>query len=404
MASLPTQTFTCEKQLLVCCCRTRLDPQTAADIRRLLSLPLDWNYLIAAAASNSITPLLSRNVSLAAPGAVPPGWFAELKERARKSAIHSLLLSAELIRVLDAFAAAGIQAIPYKGPVVAAQAYGDIALREFEDLDLVLRQRDIAAANAVLVGLGFTPQFPPIFAPSDPASLVPGEYDYRDTERHLTLELHTERTLRHFPKPPGMDAATGRLVAIDLSGHSVRTFRPEDSLVFLCVHGSKDFWERLVWVADVAELLASHPRLEWQGVYAFADAVGARRMLHLGLALADEMLGIAMPDAVRSRIRKDRAVDRISAQIVARLLSGTPPALGARATFAYRRQMVAGAWDGWRYMMRLATAPAAEDWHAVRLPRPLAPIYAALRPLRLLRKYSAVNDAPAPPPARTGNA
>lgn len=397
MTALPTSMFRPEKQLLVCCCRTRLDSQTAADIRRLLSLPLDWNFLIAEAASNSITPLLSRNVSLAAPGAVPPACLAELKERARKSAIHSLLLSAELIRVLDAFAAAEIQVIPYKGPVVAAQAYGDIALREFEDLDLVLRQRDIATANAVLVRLGYTPQFPPIFAPGGRASLVPGEYDYRDAERHILVELHTERTLRHFPTPPDLDAVARRLVTIDLSGHQVHTFSPEDSLVFLCVHGSKDFWERLLWVADVAELISSHPQVMWESVYACADSVGAKRMLHLGLALADEMFGIEIPSAIRSRIRSDRAVERILAQIVARLLSGTGTLIGAGATFAYRRQMVPGALEGWRYSIRLATAPAAEDWHAFRLPRALAPFYAVLRPLRLLRKYSASGAAPAPP-------
>lgn len=399
MDAAATQKYSVEKQLLICCCRTRLAPQIAADIRQLLNFPIDWDFLLAEAASNSITPLLSRNLALAAPESVPPAQFARLKERVRASAVHSLVLTAELIRILEAFAAAGIQAIPYKGPVVAAQAYGDIALREFEDIDLVLRQRDVARANEVLVRLGLSPQFPPIFAPGQSASLVPGEYDYRDKERHLTIELHTDRTLRHFPKPPDLDELAHRLIPIALSGHEVRTFSPDDTLVFLCVHGSKDFWERLVWVADVAEMVAAHPQLDWDAVYAFADAVAARRMLHLGLSLADEMLGIAMPDAIRSRIRRDPAVQKIVAQIVQRLLRRAPAASGAGATFAYRRQMVSGTLRGWRYAMRLATAPAAEDWHALRLPRPLALVYAALRPLRLLRKYGATDDAKAPPSA-----
>jgi hypothetical protein len=35
----------------------------------------------------------------------------------------------------------------------------------------------------------------------------------------------------------------------------------------------------------------------------------------------------------------------------------------------------------------LAVIPAEEDWQMVQLPAPLAPLYLALRPLRLLHKY-----------------
>ena len=49
--------------------------------------------------------------------------------------------------------------------------------------------------------------------------------------------------------------------------------------------------------------------------------------------------------------------------------------------------MVDGPPAGWRYSIRLAVAPAEEDWQMVRLPRLLAPLYVALRPLGLLRKY-----------------
>ncbi|MGH9559909.1 MAG: nucleotidyltransferase family protein, partial [Terracidiphilus sp.] len=222
MAASSTYSVSPEKQLLVCCSRTRLDSGRSAKIRRLLAMPLDWDFLLAEAGSNSVTPLLSRNLcsieSSMEPRGVPPAQLARLKDHVRAAAIHSLVLAAELIRILDALAAAGIQAIPYKGPVLAVQAYGDIALREFEDIDLVLRQRDIAAANKELIRLGFTPQFPPIFAPGDRSSMIPGEYDYRETERQLTVELHTERTLRHFPVLANLDDAANRLVSVSLSG------------------------------------------------------------------------------------------------------------------------------------------------------------------------------------------
>lgn len=396
----PASELVCpEKQLLVCCSRTRVDSSAAEQIRRLLGLPLDWNFILSAAVEHGVAPLLLRSLSALSANAAPAAPLAALKDHVRAVSVRALVLTAELIHVLDVLLAAGIQAIPYKGPVLAAQAYGDVALRQFEDIDLVLRQRDVAAAEQVLTGAGYSPEFPPIFAPGEPSSLIPGEYNYHDRERRLLIELHTERTLRHFPVPPDLDALSLRLASVCLSGHDVRTFNLEDTLVFLCVHGSKDFWQRLVWVADVAELIGSHPQIDWDRVYAFAGEVRARRILHLGLALAGGLFQVSLPDEIRSRIGADAVAGSIAAQMQRSLLSRAASPLCARATFNYRRAMVPGALAGFRYAVRLATAPAAEDWHSTRLPRPLAPLYAALRPLRLLKKYGGSKRVSAAPPS-----
>jgi hypothetical protein len=383
----------------VCCSRTHVSPQIADEIRHLVALPLGWDLVFSAAAEHGIAALLFRHICAIGPDANLSAHLDRLKTYAHAASIHALVLSAELIRILDALAAAGIQAIPYKGPVLAVQAYGDLALRDFADIDLVVRQRDVSAANDMLARLGFSPQFPPIFAPDEKSPLIPGEYDYLDRERQLIVELHTEQTLRHFPSPPDLEEICSRLETVSLSGHPIHTFSPEDTFVFLCVHGSKDCWERIVWVADVAEFVASHSRLDWDRLYAFADSVRARRIVHLGLALADHLIGISLPGTIRSRADADRVAVSTAAQIRQRLLGRAPAPLGARATFTYRRHMVPGVVAGLRYAMRLATAPAADDWHSVRLPRPLAPLYSALRPFRLLRKYGSPQVSPARPPS-----
>ena len=149
--------------------------------------------------------------------------------------------------------------MPYKGPVAAVQAHEDITLREFEDLDIIVRQQDMPRVNEVVTGLGYRPQFPWILSPNAGSALVPGEYRYLDHSRRMAVELHTERTLRHFPIPPDLDDLSRRLVPVSLCGHEIRTFAPEDALVMLCIHGSKDFWERISWIADIAELIRAWP-------------------------------------------------------------------------------------------------------------------------------------------------
>jgi hypothetical protein len=384
-----------EKQLLICCARTRVEPRIAQQIRTLSAAPLDWDFLVLAAAENSILPLLARQLSAAAPDVVPPSQLERLRNGARANAMRCLVLTAELIKIMDLFKAQGIQAIPYKGPLLAVEAYGDVTLREFEDLDIVLRQRDMAKANDIVQGLGYQPKFPWILASSAASPVVPGEYNYRDVARRMMVELHTELTLRHFPVRPDLDDLARRLVPVTLSGHDFATFGPEDMLPILCIHGSKDFWERISWIADISEFIQSHPRLDWDQVFRRADALHAGRMLRVGLSLAADLLGAPLPDEVRARVRSDSTAVAIATEVERWHLRREWPELGAAARFSFRRRTVAGLFSGWRYSMRLATLPAEDDGAMMRLPRPLAPLYVLLRPLRLLRKYGSSGGGPA---------
>src|ERR1700731_283387 len=149
-----------EKKLLLCCARTRLTPETADLIRKFAAEPLDWDYLISEAAENSITPLIEKQLCAVVPDALPPEFVTRLKVSARANTVRCLFLTAELNKILALLESHGIQSIAYKGPVTAQQAYGDITVREFEDLDIILRQRDLARAHEIMLGLGYRAKFP----------------------------------------------------------------------------------------------------------------------------------------------------------------------------------------------------------------------------------------------------
>ena len=155
----------------------------------------------------------------------------------------------------------------------------------------------------------------------------------------------------------------------------------------LCIHGAKDFWERLSWIADVSELVQSHPALDWDRVLRFAQPLHATRMLNLGLALAERVLDALLPAEIRARVQADRLAGQVAAEVHQRLLSRPFRTLDAAGRFQFRRRMLAGKLAGWRYATRLAVVPSEDDWQVMRLPRVLAPLYVALRPLRLLQKY-----------------
>ncbi len=165
---------------------------------RLCRAGLDWEFLLREARRHSVLPLLDRGLRLH-DGTRPPAPVRELLRAAcRLTQRRNLALTAELLRILAALEDAGIAAVPFKGPVLAALAYGDLALRPFGDLDVLVRERDMARARAALVKRGYLPEF--AFSAAGERAFRKAEcaLQFRHAGRDVVLELHWRLTERYL--------------------------------------------------------------------------------------------------------------------------------------------------------------------------------------------------------------
>jgi Uncharacterised nucleotidyltransferase len=308
----------------------------------------------------------------------------KLQERHRAQLLVTLGMTAELFRVLDRLAAARIRALVVKGPVLAVRAYGDPGLRQYVDLDLLVRDADIQRATKVMIEAGYEADVP---LSAIAAGKIPGEYLFMRPGTKLMIELHTERTFRYFPHGLPLQRMFERQTYVRLDEHEIPALSLEDELVLICVHGAKHFWERLMWIADVAALITRQTKLNWDRAMATAKETGAERMLHVGLRLAAELLRMPLPERIRAAVRDDRAAAKLEAQIETWLpaAGSSPPGLLQRA--AFRMRMRGGAIAGSAYLLRLSFSPTEEDWvEGAEEKRPWL-LDALGRPFRLLRKY-----------------
>src|SRR4029077_547387 len=84
-----------------------------------------------------------------------------------------------------------------------------------------------------------------------------------------------------------MEGYFERRKEVELDGNRVPALSEEDEFVLICIHGAKHFWERLMWIADVAAMLARCTRIDWDVVNKSAQAVGAGRMINVALRLVE---------------------------------------------------------------------------------------------------------------------
>ena len=202
------------------------------------------------------------------------------------------------------------------------------------------------------------------------------------------MEFHTERTFRYHPRPLPIENLFQRRACVTIDGRDVPALSLEDELVLICVHGAKHFWERLMWIADVAALISSRHPPDWDRVVAVAREVGAERILRLGLRLASDVLGANLPIHLEPGIRSDRAVSKLAAQITSRLASSEPSDIGILQRAAFRVRMRGGLLPGAAYLFRLLLSPTEEDWTPGEEGNRPALVDAISRPFRLARKHS----------------
>ena len=378
-----------EHELLLCCARTSRTSEIGARIKSLLKEELDWEYLLLTAHVHGMAPLLYWHLDAARPEGVPEDAFDRLQRHFRANSLQNLFLAGELVRLLKVFGAHGVPAVPYKGPALAASVYGNLALRQFIDLDVIVHRRDVPTAKELLVSLGYRPQYR--LTPAQEAALLGsrGTYVFTRCDEKSTVELHWE-IVEHFSSPLDLDQLRGRLGDVSLGGELIPVLSPEDTLLVLCAHGFKHLWERLGWVCDVSELIRTCPDMRWERVVARAEALGGERMLLLGLLLANGLLEAESPGWLLQRAHDDPAVKTLARRVCQRLFRGADGLAGLFEGDAYFRplhlKMNENLGDKLRYCIR-ALIPNVEDWKLLPLPSFLFPLYYVLRPIRLGRKY-----------------
>jgi hypothetical protein len=376
-----------ETQILLRCARTRMDAANAADLRELLAGAIDWPFLLDAAHHHSMTQLLYRHLDEGFAAMVPAEILDELRRRFQHTARFSLVMTGELLTILRALEKEGVEAIPYKGPVLGSEIYGNIALRPFADLDLLVRAADVWRAVDVLIATGYRSPVPLGDDLREGRLPAEGQLLFERPELHSVVELHWEVAQRYFAPQLDYEAIRERLTFVGIGGEAVRAMSPEDTFLVLAVHNTKHRWERLIWICDAAEFVRAHPSFDWIHLIDRAGRLGVERMVLLGLHLTHRLLGAPLPEPARMLIEQDGAVADLSDEVVNEL-TGRRDRLSdidERASFhlrSWKRSRSRG-----RYWLVRIFVPTLEDRSSLRLPPRLFFLYYIARPFRLLFKH-----------------
>lgn len=371
------QTTRPEIELLLCCARTHIDPTTEERLEVLLQQDIDWTYLIQTSARHGVMPLLYRSLNATCPELVPKPILSQLRNFFHTNAQHNLLLTQELLRLLNLFQEHEIPAIPFKGPVLAASVYGNLARRQFGDLDILVHERDYQQAKELLLSQGYRM----LYDSEHEANCLQAQLWH--TEQQLSVDLH-------YGIPPKQlqlkqEALWECLASLSLAGTTIQVFSPEAHLLVLCVDGYKEYWHKLSRICDLAAMIGNQ-ELDWERLRELARKLKLERILSLGLLLTSELLEAPLPEKIWSRVEANSAIRGLAARLQKDLFSEENPQSPPFSLWTialYHLYLSECQPDRLRYWL----TPNTSDRAFLSLPASLSFFYYLLRPIRVIGKY-----------------
>jgi len=377
-----------ENDLLLCCASPFDGVPEAGRIKELVQKDIDWPYILQMAQAHGLIPLLYENLKEMHPEDMPEGIMIILRDQFRKIAISNLLLTSKMVKLLDLFQSNGIAAIPYKGPILGLQAYGDVCLRQFFDLDFLIHKHNFIKAKELLTSQGYEPECHLSSAEESIYVNNECEYNFCSLNRKVFVELHWDIVQKYFSCNLDVEEFWRHLEPVSLLGREMMTLQPEHLLLILCIHhGGKHHWKTLGWVSDVAHLIHTNKDIEWEWVVEMASRSGISRMLFLGLCLVRDLLSTDLPDFVTKRLKDETIVKSLAERVYAKIfdqVENSTPEFERFSLYLKQRERLR---DKTRYCLRRFFTSTEKDWSLLRLPPALSSLYKLIRPIRLTGKY-----------------
>ncbi|RJX41535.1 Renal dipeptidase [Paenibacillus pinisoli] len=340
----------------------------------------DWHEFIALARHHRVFPTVNRKLQELRPIRVPSFVMGMFQRDYYRNTIQMLALSGEMELLASQFMNKDIRVLFLKGPVIAADLYGDVSLRTSCDLDVLVPMDRLEAAEEHLLSLGY----------------VKDEYitsvlnDWKWRHHHMTY-MHPQKGIKvevHWrlnpapSKEPGFEDLWSRRRKSALISRPIYYLGREDLFLFLVSHGARHGWSRLRWLLDIKQMM--NQKIDWPKLI---QLLRKHQMLHIGgqaVCLAAKLLAAPLREEMRPALasRKAEWLAEDTLFYVHRTVNLHSPPL-PKDVERYHKQYLLALMTTRQKLLFFASIlhPLAEDAKTLPLPAKLHFLYFPLRPI-----------------------
>ncbi|MBN1996261.1 nucleotidyltransferase family protein [candidate division KSB1 bacterium] len=382
-----------ELGLIIDCTRNLVDNRWTESIKSRLQPDLDWGYLFDGSYYHGVLPIVYREIFEHGGNIVPELFLSKMRQWFFRHSAQNMRIARELVFLVNIFKQNGILAVPFKGPFLAETCYGHMGYRQSMDLDILICKKDQENVKRIMLSNGYYVKIPSNDVESF-EHLNPHHISYQRNGSGIPVEMHTDVFKKNrYEGVFSLAEKQDNLRQVEFFNTRLLDLLPEDLLLVLSVHGSQHRWDRMIWISDIAMMVARNPVLDWTRLLSEARKKGLLRMTLLGLDLAHEVFYIFLPDGVQQLVKADKTIGALKNQVMRNLFlrdvyrENDNPLRTDPPRFYYQVRVMEKWSDKFKVMMYMLghkVRPNIRDKQSIPLPRPFVFF---IRPFRLAFKY-----------------
>lgn len=267
-------------------CQFDIQPDTA------IPLPENWKHLLELADRHRVAPLLLHHLKKYPAGMIDPELMSGLIQRQEAVTRQNMLSVAVLTRIAKLFEEQKIDFLLLKGLSVGMRYYPNPNLRHSRDLDLLIRPEQFELAEKLLKEMGFErTEFEPTRDWHKELQFKQEyHFEYHCSRTGMTVELHWRLSINPYGYQVSFDELMAKSKVMKLGASQIRTMEELEQFVYLCEHGSKHFWFRIKWLADIYAVIRDS-RFDAEAAWKQCKKTKSGRAVALAMHMTKELFG-----------------------------------------------------------------------------------------------------------------
>jgi hypothetical protein len=282
-----------------------------------------------------------------------------------------------------------IKAIAFKGPTLAQLAYGDITLRQYVDLDILVDEKDLYYSAMILKSINIEADLSLEFLKNDILIKVGSDFSLFHKYNNIHLELHWN-LFRELLNEKRKKFISSNQLSIDINGKRINTLDYDYLLIYLCVHGSKHLWERIEWIMDLDKLIRKG-NFDWNLMINISKELKVYNMFLLGICLTDELFNTKIPLSIKNEYKINNKINKLKIKILnlidSQIMHQEKEEKIMILKFRIIMQMFDSKKESIKYMLSVIFKPTHYDVYFINISKPFSFLYYLVRPIRYISTF-----------------
>ncbi len=305
--NIQTEAFSNEMKLLLLCSVKDCSIEQESKIRSIIEDNINWQLFLKIVKKHRVHPIVYKNLSKIKSTDISEKVLMDLEQLCQKNLMNSIKLTAELIKISRAMDENGIRLLSLKGPLLAMAIYGDMALRNSRDLDILIDTQDVEKTERLLFEAGYRNielEAEEVLTPKRKQNSIKSKHHFVYINANgIITEIHWRYSYQfantHF------DKLWMNRKEQNVSGQKIAVLAPEDEFIFLVIHGAKHGWNRLRWLCDVAEII-KQDQIRWDEIIKRAEKMNILDMILQAVILSNQLYASKIPELLNKSLKGNK--------------------------------------------------------------------------------------------------